>query len=90
MTQTKGENTTSFGSQKFCKYIEKEICSDTKFWPVYETGISYQNTDGAVPYSGHRPGTDPFYPAPHQNNNRTVPMVTVTTVAKEARLEFVE
>eukprot|EP00090_Calanus_glacialis_P002985 TRINITY_DN12175_c0_g1_i1.p1 TRINITY_DN12175_c0_g1~~TRINITY_DN12175_c0_g1_i1.p1 ORF type:complete len:224 (-),score=30.03 TRINITY_DN12175_c0_g1_i1:84-725(-) len=57
---------------------------------VYETGISYQNADGAVPYSGHRPGTDPFYPAPHQNNSRTVPMVTVTTPAKEARLEFVD
>ena len=57
---------------------------------MYETGIIYQNTDGAVPYSGHRLGTDPFYPAPHQNNSRTVPMVTVTTSTKEARLEFVE
>ena len=52
---------------------------------VYETGISYQNTES------YRPGTDPLYPAPHQQNNiTTVPIVTVTTPAKNARLEFVE
>ena len=47
---------------------------------VYETGISYQNTES------YRPGTDPH----QQNNITTVPIVTVTTPAKNARLEFVE
>merc|ERR1712215_195569 len=54
---------------------------------VYETGISYQNSAEVdqsayrYPYPGHRPGTDPSYPAPHQVNTRVVPMVTVTTPA---------
>ena len=59
------------------------LCSE------YDTsGMSYQNSE---PGNMTRPGTDPGLPAPHMMSSQmTVPVVTVTSPASNARLELVD
>jgi len=75
----------------YLSYTAWKTGQDTvdNIYSEYDTsGMSYQNSE---PGNMTRPGTDPGLPAPHMMSSQmTVPVVTVTSPASNARLELVD